>query len=148
MTSRDSATGCMLWTGAKSPFGYGRFRTTKRDLLGVRKVSMAHRFAWERINGSVPAGLILRHKCDQPSCVNVAHLSIGTHADNSADRDSQGRQARGETIDNSKLSSSEVLTIRGAWNSGVVNKGQLAKAFSVARSTIHSIVTRETWVHI
>ncbi len=124
--------------------GYGKF--TKPRNAGIVP---AHRYAWERANGPVPQGQLLRHlKCNQPSCVNVDHLALGTHADNSADMTRQGRQCRGARMNTAKLTENEVLTIRGAFNSGVVSQQKLADAFGVAQTQISSIVRRKTWKHI
>lgn len=81
-------SGCWLWTGWKNPDGYGKVRFQGRRLF-------AHRFSYERVNGLVPHGLVVRHTCDQRSCVNPDHLVVGTQADNIRDMVSRGRQRSG-----------------------------------------------------
>jgi len=51
----------------------------------------AHRFAYQFYIGEIPPGNVIRHKCDNPSCVNPDHLEIGTPADNSKDMTNRGR---------------------------------------------------------
>jgi len=74
---------CWHWLGAKSPRGYGT--------LGDRRathVSLA-------IDGRPrPGDLQVMHSCDNPPCVNPAHLRWGTALENSQDKLSKGRHAR------------------------------------------------------
>lgn len=80
-----TATGCHEWSGSRTAGGYGLVGNTKR----VR----VHRLSWELANGStIPDGMVIRHKCDNPPCINPEHLEIGTHADNMADMFSRGRR--------------------------------------------------------
>ena len=75
---------CIEYKGHKIPSGYG---TTK---VGGKTV-YAHRRAWEIVNGSIPEGLCVLHKCDNPSCINPEHLFLGTQLENIEDRNSKGR---------------------------------------------------------
>lgn len=75
---------CWAWTDQKTRDGYGRI-----SINGV-KLYM-HRTSFEVHNGRIPDGLVVRHACDNPPCVNPDHLLTGTQADNARDRDERGR---------------------------------------------------------
>jgi HNH endonuclease len=78
--------GCWNWVGSKRN-GYGVIRK-------YRLYYYAHRVAWELTNGAIPSGLFVCHHCDNPPCVNPAHLFLGTHADNMRDKTDKGRIPR------------------------------------------------------
>lgn len=83
---RKSDSECWLWTAAKRKDGYGAFT------LGGKKLS-AHRvsYALTKGRGRVPAAKLVRHKCDNPPCVNPAHLTLGTPKQNTRDSIRRGR---------------------------------------------------------
>lgn len=70
--------GCIEWTGSRQR-GYGQMRYQGKTCL-------AHRVAWELVNGPIPDGLFLNHKCWNPSCVNVEHLEVVNNSENMAYR--------------------------------------------------------------
>ena len=77
--------GCLEWTGATNPAGYGLMRANG-------KVVLTHRLAWALANGAIPDGLQVLHHCDNPPCCDAeTHLFLGTDADNRADMAAKGR---------------------------------------------------------
>lgn len=75
---------CWNWTGHSADGRYG--------LIGYnKKQHPVHRYAWERENGPISNGLFVLHRCDNPKCVRIDHLFLGTQADNVHDMISKGR---------------------------------------------------------
>lgn len=83
-TIPEPNSGCLLWEGAVSRYGYGHVRRGGKDIV-------LHRLVWEEANGSIPDGLHVLHRCDVPSCVNINHLFLGTRFDNMQDIVAKGR---------------------------------------------------------
>lgn len=77
---------CWEWTGGRDPDGYGIF--SDRDRHSVR----AHRFVIVLVTGEQPVDKVLHH-CDNPPCVNPAHLYQGSQFDNERDKLVRGHHA-------------------------------------------------------
>jgi len=75
---------CWPWTGVQHFRGYGACCKTYGDCR-------AHRVSWLYTHGSLPSGLGVLHKCDNPICVNPAHLYLGDQKQNRADQTARGR---------------------------------------------------------
>ena len=75
---------CLVWLGAKDPDGYGTIVVNGKS----RRLS---RYVHEREHGKIPSGLVVRHKCDNPSCIKLDHLELGTPKDNWQDMVDRGR---------------------------------------------------------
>jgi HNH endonuclease len=147
--SRDPRK-CQFWTGPFDGDGYGMFshqsfRFGRHPMYGKRTAAMrAHRFIWEYEMGPIIGGLVLLHLCDTPQCVNTLHLRPGTIQCNMNDRNSKGRQARGETSARAVLSEADVLEIR----SSTEHPTDMAGRLGVTPSTIINIRARRSWRHI
>ena len=114
--------------------GYGQIQTPGRTVK-------AHRHVWEECFGLIPDGLCICHHCDNPACVNPAHLFLGTHADNMRDMREKGRVRRGSKHPRSKLTEDDVRAIRLS----ALSNAELARRYQVTEPSIHQIVTRRTW---
>jgi hypothetical protein len=129
---------CWPWTAGCDPQGYGQgpFGWTRK----------AHREAYRLTHGDVPAGLSVCHTCDNPPCVNPAHLFAATHRENILDARDKGRlnTARGERSGQSKLTADQVRAIRGRLAAGETHR-EIAAAFGVSQPCITFIATGATW---
>lgn len=134
----SNPNGCWLWTGAVRQSGYGQFA------VAHRKSVMPHRFAYEAAHGPIPLGMVVMHSCDTPLCVNTAHLSLGTPADNKTDCVKKRRHTHGVTHWKAKLTEHDVRTIRAA----SASYSDLATRFGVDKSTIGFIRSGRTWRHL
>ena len=138
------ADGCWLWLSGFFDSGYGQFRA------GAYKIR-AHRAAWALTRGPIPDGICVLHSCDNPPCVNPAHLFLGTHADNAADREAKGRGVfvvpppmPGEANPAAKLDWETVRRIRARAAEGSSLR-QLSTQFGISPSQAGNIVRGSCW---
>lgn len=136
--------GCNLWTGNTNNRGYGMLNAMKTRGIQI----LAHRLAWELANGPVPDGMDVLHRCDNRSCVNAAHLFVGTAADNVADMIAKGRQKLGEQCRQAKVTEKMVREIRTRYAQGTISQSQLAEEFGISQSAICMITKMQRWKHI
>lgn len=138
---RNDATGCIEWIGACDQKGYGQLRING-------KLVKAHRYSWARVNGPIPEGHLIRHKCDNPKCVNADHLEVGTYTDNVADMDQRGRrvnaQPKGSMNGNAKITEMDVIAIRADARRQV----DIAKDYGISQAVVSKIKLRQAWEHV
>lgn len=133
---------CWEWDAARNEErgGYGVFHPDKKTTV------RAHRFSLELSLGRLlKPGMFACHDCDNPPCVNPAHLFEGTSADNVADAVKKMRHKHGEN--GSKLSDAEVISIRHRAASGETNR-LLASEYGVGEATISMITRGHRWKHL
>ena len=135
---------CWEWLMGKTK-GYGMFRVPSHN-----KIRQAHRLSfavccglnWEELPN------LLRHQCDNPGCVNPAHLIPGTHQDNSNDMMSRGRcggnKRAGENNGSAKLTEEDVSKIKLLLGSGK-SANSIAKQFEVSHTLINGIRNGTYW---
>ena len=134
--------GCWEWTGLRNPAGYGLTRYEGRARL-------AHRVAYQLANGPIPAGMFVLHRCDNPACVRLDHLFLGSIADNNADMRAKGRgydfdPKHGSTNPKAKLTESAVRDIR---TSKALGK-ELASKYGVTQTVISAVRHGHIWKHV
>ena len=139
---------CWPWLGGRDQDGYGTF------YVGTVANGRAHRLSWEFLHGPVPAGLFVCHKCDNPPCVNPAHLFVGTVKDNNRDRANKGRHGwfvpaprKGAAQHASKLTDSDVIDIRTLRTMGA-RACDLRREFGISGNTLYGILNRKGWRHV
>lgn len=127
---------CWEWRGTRNSAGYGRFSHAGAWLA-------AHRISFQLVNGDIGDGMVIRHKCDNPSCCNPRHLLQGTNKQNSADCVNRKRTATGEKNGRSKISREDVEYI--LQNPDKMTLKALASKFGMAQSSIHYIRCGRSW---
>lgn len=123
--------GCIVWTGCRiRKGGHGIIRVSRKKWL-------VHRLAWSIANGPIPAGMVVRHLCNNSSCVALDHLCVGTQADNVRDTARSDRLRR-------KLSVDAILSIRGDDRP----LRDIAEDHNISEASVSMIRNRKTWAHI
>lgn len=133
---------CHPWIARRDAKGYGIFYANDESFR-------AHRVAWVIANGPIPDGLLVLHRCDNPSCVNPEHLFLGTNADNAADKVAKGRVSRqkGELCGTSKLTDQGVRSMRTMRKLGISIR-DISLHFQVTKSAVKAVLYGKTWSHV
>lgn len=128
---------CAIWPITDKRNGYA----VMKHRGGFIKV---YRLMYELFVGPIPKGMSVLHSCDNPACINPAHLRVATHAENMAEMARKGRSARGTRHPCAKLTEDLVREIRTSDET----LHQLAARLGMGISALGSVRRRETWRHI
>lgn len=130
---------CIKFGGSKDYSGYGLKRKEG-------KLYRAHRLAWIEQNGDIPDGLFVCHKCDNPSCVNVNHLFLGTNSDNMKDMYKKGRGNNYFKLHNPnrKINQTIANKIKELRKLGITQQ-EIATTYGVDRSLVSQIDRGLIW---
>jgi hypothetical protein len=129
---RPVASGCWEW------LGYGTADNRPRIKIG-RVSHVAARASYLIFVGKIPRGKVICHTCDNPLCVNPAHLKPGTHKENLWDATLKARVRGRYKLDAEKVASIKALLAQGSKQSA------LATSFGVSFQTISAIAAGRTW---
>jgi len=113
--------GCWTWIGAQRS-GYGVFWCKGKN-------RGAHRWSYNRFVKRVMKKYVICHKCDNPLCVNPAHLFQGTHNTNMRDA------SRKKRLSNKKLTDMQIAYILQSGESDQI----MAEKFGVWDTTIRRV---------
>jgi len=80
-------TPCIPFSGFLNVQGYG----VRGGGGQGQETAFAHRAAYEKAHGPIPAGMLVTHRCDFPPCTNVDHLELGTQKENMGACSARGR---------------------------------------------------------
>jgi hypothetical protein len=138
---RGESNQCWGWTLHRDKNGYGTFKMLGHTYRAPRVAFFLKHDYWP---------LVVRHSCDNPACCNPDHLLDGTHKDNAQDRSERGHThsaGPGEAHHNSKLTTTEVLSIRQRYASGEPQR-MLADEYGVSQGHISNICGNQKWKHL
>jgi hypothetical protein len=134
---REVESGCVEWTGYRDKAGYGHMR------IGSQIKMRPHRFMWELANGTIPEGMVVRHRCDNRACCRLDHLELGSQADNIQDMRDRGRERKAKGYAHPRSVGPEVeAAIVARWDRRKVLQTDLASEFGIQRSTVQRILRR------
>ncbi len=147
-------TECWEWTGGRVGGRYGKVWFGKKHWL-------VHRLAWVWVNGEIPEGKLLCHRCDNTVCYRPDHMFLGTHKDNSQDcvkKDrcsrlvTAGSFKRGEGHPMSRLTMEDIAKMKLLWSTRLPGKkqpcltqAQIGDMFGIKNNTVSMIVSGHRW---
>ncbi len=135
---------CLIWKASKNGNGYGQIFIKHK---GFSRPIVASRAVWIANNGKIPQGYFICHSCDNPACIRLDHLFLGTQKDNIDDCIKKKRNSYGEKNHMSKLTEIQAKEIKNLKNTGK-NIKELCEKYNVKPACIKHIWAGTRWKHI
>jgi hypothetical protein len=134
---------CWEWKGGRIPQGYGRLWDYERrvDLRAIRVCYAIH-------YGEVPTHLMVRHTCDNPPCVNPAHLILGTAQDNTDDAKVRRRHSYGEKNKRHRMTEPQARAAHLLYSTGRFSRAEVAYLVGVPLNCITASLRGKSWGHL
>ena len=137
---------CWPWTAGTNGAGYGMIWSPEFG----RKI-LAHRYSYMIYSGPLGADELVLHSCDNPACVNPAHLRAGSYKANVADMDSRGRRnsntPKGEANCNARMTADAVVRLRQRYVAGDP-LSDLVRDFGCSENALADYTTGRSWKHV
>lgn len=131
---RPNSDSCWVWTSATGHNGYGQLWVGKRN-------RPAHRLSYEMHVGPIPEGMLVCHTCDNPPCVNPAHLFLGNAKANAHD------MCRKNRLPQRRFTNDQVHKIKSEMAAGRTCYS-LAKEYGISHKRMCGIKNGESYRHI
>ena len=133
---------CWEWKRGRVGKGYGAYYPN-----GKGSQRYAHIVAVEKDGREVPDGLVVMHTCDNPPCVNPAHLVVDTQRENLLDMQRKGRkvQVRREGHPRAKLTEEQVVEIRKRYPTRAVSVRVMAREYGISHVQLMRVAKGRAW---
>jgi len=137
--SAGNVDDCWNWGRGLTAYGYGQ-------MAYKCKRYAPHRLSWEYANDKkIGKGMVIMHSCDNPSCVNPNHLSMGTQAENVADMIRKGRfNSYDRTGENNHSCVVKKIDVSGIFEAAGTHQ-EIADKFNYPVGAIKGIRNGKTW---
>lgn len=136
--TRNGQNGCIEWTGRRDKDGYARYGG---------KSKIVSRMLYQKAYGEIEKGLCVCHTCDNPGCVNIDHLWLGTVKENNTDKTEKKRTRYGSKHHKTHLTENDVIHIKILCNEGVF-QSIIAEEYKISQSTVSTIKLGSFWKHV
>ncbi len=139
---RENENGCWeVYSHAPNGNGYPKLTIRGKSFIMSRLVyCQENNLNIEEFDSNI----LIRHKCDNPLCINPSHLETGSTLDNINDKISRGRQPKGVSHGRTHLSKEDVINI---FNDTRLQK-EIAKEYRISQSRVSGIKRKETFKDI
>jgi len=125
---------CWLWKASRGGSGYGHVWI---EINGERRCVDAHKRAWTLTHGPVPHGQVVRHRCNVKTCVNPAHLELGSYSENTVD-------ALRDGFGGVKLRAADIRAILAERYAGRL-RVEIAAKHGIRESYVNEILIGRVW---